>query len=93
MVERVPGNQRARGSNPALGKKNSGYEIFTASKFATIVWPEDDKTSQSTSVLDRRQVESGIGKKKYFHNITQVVKEKCDVKIINERSIPTGGQP
>ena len=37
---------------------------FTASKFATIVWPEGDKKFRLTSELDRGQVESGIGKKK-----------------------------
>ena len=63
VVERVPGDQGVHGSNPALGKNFLAIN-FTASKFATIFWPEGDKTSRSTSVLDRGQVASGIGKKK-----------------------------
>ena len=59
----MPGNQGVLGSNPALGKNFLAIN-FTALKFATMVWPEGDKTSQLTSVLDHGQVESGIGKKK-----------------------------
>ena len=63
VVERAPGDQGVSGSEPALGKNFLAIN-FTASNFATIVWPEGDKTSQSTSALDCGQVESGIGKKK-----------------------------
>ena len=43
VVERVPGDKGVPNSNPALGK-NFMVIYFTASKFATIVWPEGDKT-------------------------------------------------
>ena len=71
VVERAPGDQGVRGLNPDLGKYFLAIN-FTASNFTTIVWPEGDKTSRSTSVSDRGQAESGIGKKKYCHKITQL---------------------
>ena len=92
MIEHTPGDQRVRGSNPPLGKNFLAIN-YTASNFATIVWPEGEKTLWSTWVLDCGQVESRIGKKKYCHNINPVVKEKFYIKIINKIFIPTGWQP
>ena len=61
--------------DPALSKKFLAIN-YIASKLVTIVWPEGVKKLPSTSVLDCGQVKSGIGKKKYCHNITQLLKRE-----------------